>query len=261
MTQSYQKQMDEGNIPKGEYIRLKALELEISKNINDLKKEINETQKELKLLMRLPYGVHLEVTPEGYLKNADGFDSIDLPELLDKAREFRPDLKIAGLEETYFTKLRDYEQARRVPDVTLKAAYDRGGNFLYNFIGFGVAIDIPVFDRNQGNIKSAQIGMQHSRILYQQKELSLENETVLAYQNLRDAIEFFTGIEADYDATLDELLTIYTRNFINRNISLLEYLDFLDAYLENKSIILDAGKDVHEKVEELNYTIGMDVIN
>ncbi len=261
MTQSYQKQVDAGNIPKGEYIRLKALELEISKNINDLKKEINEAQKELKLLMRLPYGVHLEVTPEGYLKNADEFDSMDLPELLDMAREFRPDLKIAGLEETYFTKLRDYEQARRVPDVTLKAGYDRGGNFLYNFIGFGVAIDIPVFDRNQGNIQSAQIGMEHSRILYQQKELSLENETVLAYQNLRDAIEFFTGIEADYDATLDELLTIYTRNFINRNISLLEYLDFFDAYLENKAIILDAGKDVHEKAEELNYAIGMDVIN
>lgn len=261
MTESYQRQVDAGNIPKGEYIRLKALELEISKNIIDLKKEINEAQKELKILMGLPYPVHLEITPEGYLKNVDGFDAMNLPTLLAKAKEFRPDLKIAGLEETYFSKLRDYEQARRVPDVTLKAGYDRGGNFMYNFIGFGVAIDIPVFDRNQGNIQSAQIGIEHSRILYQQKELSLENETTLAYQNLLDAIEFAAGIDADYDATLDELLSVYTQNFINRNISLLEFLDFLDAYLENKAIILDAAKDVNEKAEELNYTIGMDVIN
>ena len=71
---------------------------------------------------------------------------------------------------------------------------------------------------------------------------------------------FFNQIEPDYEVTLDELLISYTRNFTDRNMSLLEYLDFLDAYLENKKIILEAGKKVNKKVEELNYTIGMDLI-
>ena len=132
---------------------------------------------------------------------------------------------------------------------------------MYNFFGFGLTMDIPFFDRNQGNIKSALIGIEQSQIHLEHKELSLENETVLAYQNLRNAIDFLAQIEDGYEDTLDTLLTSYTKNFTERNISLLEYLDFLEAYLENKIIILEAGKEVNEKTEELNYAIGTDVIN
>ena len=260
MTQSYQKQLMLNNISKGEYIRLKALELEMSNEMNELQEELNQTQKELRLLMRLPSKVKLAIEPDGYLRDIKQFENVSLDSLLETAKEFRPDYKIAGLEEDYYRKLHKYERAQRTPDVTLKSGYDRGGNFMYNFIGFGVAIDLPLFDRNQGNIKHAQIGLEHSRVLFEQKELNMENEMVLAYENLRNAIQFFNQIEPDYEVTLDELLISYTRNFTDRNMSLLEYLDFLDAYLENKKIILEAGKKVNEKVEELNYTIGMDLI-
>lgn len=260
MTQSYQKQLMLNNISKGEYIRLKALELEMSNEMNELQEELNQTQKELKLLMRLPSKVKLAIEPDGYLRDIKQFENVSLDSLLETAKEFRPDYKIASLEEDYYRKLHKYERAQRTPDVTLKSGYDRGGNFMYNFIGFGVAIDLPLFDRNQGNIKHAQIGLEHSRVLFEQKELNMENEMVLAYENLRNAIQFFNQIEPDYEVTLDELLISYTRNFTDRNMSLLEYLDFLDAYLENKKIILEAGKKVNKKVEELNYTIGMDLI-
>ncbi len=261
LTQSYQNQVKQGHIAKGEYIRLKALELEISKDMNDLKKEVNEAQKELKLLMQLPSQVQLEITPEGYLKDAGLLEAIELNNLIDQAKEFRPDYKLAQLEETYHKKSFDYENAKRIPDVTLKMGYDRGGNFMYNFIGFGVAMDIPVFDRNQGNIQNAQIGIKQSKLFLQQKELSLENEAVLAHQNLQNAIRFLSEIDPDYDAELDEMLNSYTRNFMDRNISLLEYLDFSDAYLENKKIILEAGKEVNDRAEELNYIIGVDVVD
>lgn len=260
MTQSYQKQLMLNNISKGEYIRLKALELEMSNEMNELQEELNQAQKELKLLMRLPSKVKLAIEPDGYLRDIKQFENVSLDSLLETAKEFRPDYKIASLEEDYYRKLHKYERAQRTPDVKLKSGYDRGGNFMYNFIGFGVAIDLPLFDRNQGNIKHAQIGLEHSRVLFEQKELNMENEMVLAYENLRNAIQFFNQIEPDYEVTLDELLISYTRNFTDRNMSLLEYLDFLDAYLENKKIILEAGKKVNKKVEELNYTIGMDLI-
>ncbi|MDP3200397.1 MAG: TolC family protein [Algoriphagus sp.] len=261
LTQAYQKQVEEGNIPKGEYIRLKALELEFSKNINELNKEINEAQKELKLLMRLPSNVQLVLMEDDYLKNTEPLKLLTLTALLDTAKTVRPDLKIAQLEQRYFSNLYAYEKAQRVPNLTLSGGYDRGGNFMYNFVGFGVAMDLPIFNRNQGNIKFAQIGIEQSKILYDQKILNVENEIALAYQNLVASIQFFESIETDYEKTLDELLNAYTKNFTNRNISLLEYLDFLDAYLENKKIILEAGKDVNEKVEELNYSIGKDVAN
>ncbi len=260
LTQAYQRQVEQGNVPQGEYIRLKALELEILKNINDLNRDVNEAQKELKMLMRLPAATQLEITVDGYLKDTEQFRQLNLNEIIEQAKMHRPDYKIAQLEESYFNKLYTYEKAQRVPDLMLKTAYDRGGNAMLDFVGFGVAIDLPVFNRNQGNIKYAQIGIEQSNILHLQAILSIENEIVLSAQNLSNAIAFLDEIEPDYEATLDRLLTSYTKNFTDRNISLLEYLDFLDAYLENKKIILEAGKDVNEKAEELNYSVGLDLI-
>lgn len=106
----------------------------------------------------------------------------------------------------------------------------------------------------------AQIERERSKLLLDHKSLTVENEITLAYQNLIDALTFYEGIEPDYETTLEQLLNSYTKNFADRNISLLEYIDFLDAYLENKKIILEAGKEVHEKVEELNYAVGQDII-
>lgn len=260
LTQAYNKQVEQGNVPQGEYIRLKALELEIAKNINELNKEVNEAQKELKLLMRLPAIAQLEITDDGYFKDTEQIKQLALNEIIEQAKTHRPDYKIAQLEETYFNNLYAYEKAQRIPNLTLSTAYDRGGNAMLDFVGFGVTMDLPFFNRNQGNIKYAQIGIEQSKILYQQMTLNIENEIVLSFQNFTNAIAFLEEIELDYETTLDGLLASYTKNFTDRNISILEYLDFLEAYLENKKIILEAGKDVNEKAEELNYSVGTDLI-
>jgi cobalt-zinc-cadmium efflux system outer membrane protein len=130
---------------------------------------------------------------------------------------------------------------------------------MLNFIGFGVGLDLPMFNRNQGNIRFAELGIEKSKILLNQKTLTVESEVFLAYQQLQNLIALLEGIEQDYENSLDTLLESYTRNFTQRNISLLEYLDFLDAYLDNKKIILETGRDLHQQLEELYFTIGQDL--
>ncbi len=261
LTQSYRRQMEEGHIAKGEYIRLKALELEILQAVKELKKEKNEAQKELKLLMHLPSTTNLQIASGGYPKIVTLIETLGVENLLETAMKSRPDYKLASLDENYFQNLYKYERAQAIPDLNLKVGYDRGGGVYYDFVGFGLSIDLPFFDRNQGNIKSAKIGIDHSRILLDQMKSDLENEIVLAYQNFNNAVEFLNEIEPHYEETLDSLLESYTRNFTARNLSLLEYLDFFEAYLENKKIILEAGKEVNERAEELNFAIGTDLIN
>ncbi|WP_339922219.1 TolC family protein [uncultured Cyclobacterium sp.] len=260
LTQAYKKQVGQGNIPKGEYIRLKALELEIAQHINELNTEVNEVQKELKLLMGLPAPTQLKITEDGYLLDVQQFEEIVFGDLIDLARENRADFKIAELNVAYNTRLKAYEEAKRIPDIALGVNYDRGGNFIKDFVGFGLTMDLPFFNRNQGNIKAAKIGIEQSRIHVHHKDLSIENEVSLAYKNLYAAIQFLDQIEAGYEMELDSLLTSYTNNYISRNIRLLEYLDFLEAYLVNKEIILEAAKNALEKAEELNYTVGTDLI-
>ncbi len=260
LTQAYQKQLGSGNISQAEFIRLKALELEISKSANDLLIETNEVQQELKLLMHIPAATVLVIEGDGFLKDTGQIRLLNLGDLLNQGKLNRPDYKISQLNEKYFSRQYELEKAQKVPDVTFSVGYDRGGNFMYNFVGFGLALDLPVFNRNQGAIKSARIGVRHAEIMVEQMSHQLDTEIVLAYQNLQHAVEFQNEIETGYEATLDSLLESFTKNFTDRNISLLEYLDYLDAYLENKKIILEAGREVSEKSEELNSAVGVDII-
>jgi cobalt-zinc-cadmium efflux system outer membrane protein len=256
---AYRRQVEQGNIGRGEYIRLKALELEFLKELNEISQQTLEARHGLKQLMRLPAETTLIVTEDGFIPDLALFKSTAPAQLAQMAINNRPDLKMAQLEGAYFTKVAAYEKAQRTPDLTLKGSYDRGGNFMLNFIGFGVGLDLPMFNRNQGNIRFAELGIEKSKILLNQKTLTVESEVFLAYQQLQNLIALLEGIEQDYENSLDTLLESYTRNFTQRNISLLEYLDFLDAYLDNKKIILETGRDLHQQLEELYFTIGQDL--
>lgn len=258
---AYKNQLDQGHISKSEYVRLKALQLEVKKEKQELDKEFFEAENDLRLLLQLPKSVNLEIDLTDFQINPESLPLISFEQLVEEARDNRPDFKLANLETDYFNKLYKYEKSNRIPDVNFKVNYDRGGNILYNFIGFGLSFDLPVFDRNQGNIKQAKIEIDRSEILKSQMELELEHEVSASIKNLERAVEFLKEIDSDYENDLDMVFESYTRNYTQRNINLLEFLDFFEIYLENKEIILEAIKDVRDKVEELNFTIGTDIMD
>lgn len=261
LTNAYQNQLNKGNISKAEYIRLKAQELEIQKEILELTRESNEIQKELKLLLRTNPTVSIEITDDGFVKDTKPYEAIFIEQIVLDAKENRPDYKLALLEEEYSNKLLSYEKAQRIPDLTFGVNYDRNGNTMLDFVGFGVSFDLPVFNRNKGGIKKAQISIESAKYQKEQTVLTIENEIFLAYKSLQQAVDFVKSIEPDYEKDLDLLLENYTKNFTSKNVSMLEYFDFMDAYLENKKIILEAQKDVNQKAEEFNYSLGKDFNN
>ena len=261
LSAAYKNQVKLGNVPRGEYIRLKAAELEMAKQINELDDELHTEQKELKLLMNLPANVYLKLTEEGYERDLKEFEDLKLGELSALALASRPDYQLDLLGEEYAEKNYLYQKAQRVPDMAFKVGYDRGGNFLYNFVGLGLTMDLPVFNRNQGNIKHAEFASKNASLLAQYKASEVGNEVILSWQNLRNSIALYGEIDPDYEQTLDELLTSYVSNFKNRDIGMLAFLDFLEAYLENKTIILQNKLDIQKKAEEFNYTLGIDLFN
>jgi len=259
LTQAYKNQLDKGNISKAEYIRLKAQQLQVEKEILELEQQSGEIQKELKLLLRTDPNVAIEITDEDFSKNTDVYKSVFITQIVENAKQNRPDFRISMLEEEYGNKLLSYEKAQRIPDLNFGVNYDRNGNTMLDFIGLGVSFDLPIFNRNKGNIKKAQIHIENAKIQRQQTEISIENEIILAWQSLQKSIDFLDKIDTDYEQDLDVVLDGYTHNFTARNVSLLEYFDFMDAYLANKKIILEARKDVNKKAEELNYATGRDL--
>lgn len=255
---SYRKQVELRNVSQAEFIRLQALQLELSKEINALTKERNEVETELKIQLHVP-SASLYVNDEKFIHDLQTLKGMSLASLYEQALSSRPDLKIADLENKQYAILHQYEQAQRVPNLTLKSSYNRGSGLWPNFLGFGLAIDLPLFDRNQGNTKHARLGMDQTHILLEEKHFRVRREVSQGYKNLLAAVAFYESIDPQYNQELEDLLSNYTRNFANRNISLLEYLDFQNAYLENKKIILESRRDLHLHLEELQYTIGTEI--
>lgn len=256
---AYSNQARQGNISKGEFIRLKASELEFVKQLSDLQKENNQLQKELKTLMNLPPQRFLKISMDQFVPDVNKMESINLAALTADALEKRPDVKASVLEEKYNNRKYKYELSQRIPDVTLLASYDRGGNIMNDFVGVGFALDLPFFSRNQGNIKASKIEIQKSQYMKEEKNNQAQNEVIQAYEDLVVAKKLYENIEASYEKDLDMLLESHQKNFALRNTSMLEYLDFVNAYLENKTIILDSKKELNEHFEELQFVIGKEL--
>lgn len=255
LSRAYQNQVQQGNIPRNEAARLKALELEISKELRETAVASFELQAQLKQLLKLDPAVSLMIT-DPLEPEVEGYRLLSPDRLREEAD--RPDLKRAQLEETYYNRVVELERARRIPDVTLRAQYDRNGNTMLNFFGVGASVDLPLFNRNQGNIQYARIHARKAGVLVQQQELNVSTEIMQAYQGFRNALGFYDSIEENYDQSLDDLLNVYTQNFMNRNISMLEYLDFSDTYRNSKQILTDAKRELREQLEQLRYALGKD---
>lgn len=256
---AYSNQAKQGNISKSEFIRLKASELEFVKQLSDLQKENNQLQKELKTLMNLPPQSYLKISMDQFVPELNKMENINLAVLASTALENRPDVKASVLEEKYNNRKYKYELSQRTPDVTLLASYDRGGNIMNDFVGVGFALDLPFFSRNQGNIKASKIEIQKSQYMKEEKNNQAQNEVIQAYEDLVVAKKLYENIETSYEKDLDLLLDSHQKNFALRNTSMLEYLDFVNAYLENKTIILDSKKELNEHFEELQFVVGKEL--
>lgn len=255
---SYQKQVAQGNIAKSELLRLQSGLLEQRNEINETQIALNEQQKSLKSLLNIS-ALHIIEIESNNVTNIDP-NQISLASLFETAYEVRPDMKRGKLQTLLYQKILSYEKSQRVPDITLSTSYDRYGGVWKDFFGFGVSFNIPFLNRNQGNIKAAKINIEQSKIIDLQQQNIAQQEITEAFLNYSCAYKFHKEVESNELLTeLDSMLELYTKNFLNRNISMLEYLDFMETYKSNKQIKLSSRKNLYSSFEEFQYAVGTEV--
>ena len=255
---AYKRQAALNNIAKNELLRLQSGLIELKNEINETEVALNEQQKSLKSLLNISpfYIITIENTNFNYIDP----NQVSLVSLLEKAHELRPDIKREQQQTLFYEKSLIYEKSQRIPDITLSASYDRYGGVWKDFVGFGVSFDLPFLNRNQGNIKAAKINIEQNKLVALQLQNVAEHEIIEAFSNYSRAYKFYEEIEDnDLLTELDEMLNIYTKNFLNRNISMLEYLDFMESYKSNKQIVLLSRKNMYNSFVEFQYAVGTEI--
>ena len=255
---SFESQYKQGNVNKPELFRLRALKLELGQELVESQMQINNLQKDLTILLHTPASSYLVFeTPE--VPDTETLASLALSNITATALANRPDGKISIMQQDWAKKKYEYEYAQLKPDVNLGINYDRGGNFLLNFFGFGVKFDVPVFNRNHGNILESKIGIEQSDVQAKQKTQQIETEVTAAFRDLQKSISAYQNLDPEYSGELDNVLESYTRYFAQRNVNMVEYLDFFEAYISNKRTIFTTIKQLRQSREKLVYTTGAEI--
>jgi outer membrane protein, heavy metal efflux system len=260
LLKAQQAQLKEGNISQTEMYRIKALQISLQSDINDTNEDLTDKQEHLKDLMALNPTTYLVLNNDVPVETIiEQLNHHSLQELLDSASQHNAGIAIANSQQQVNEATLKVEQANRVPDLSVNVNYDRNGSNTLNFMGAGVAMDLPFFNHNKGNIKAAQYTVQQGVLLQRSKVDEVNNAVVKQWTDLHKAINLYEAIDRDYLDKLDGMMAGISRNFVSRNLSMLEFLDFFESFRDSKEKYYDAVKNISLKKETLNYLTGTEL--
>jgi cobalt-zinc-cadmium efflux system outer membrane protein len=234
--------LDKGAISEYEVTRLQFELQDIRRSIKDYLDQIADDEKNLKLLLSAEPNTYYR--PVWQEQPQPGPALVE--QLIDSAMVNRPEMEIASLSVAYNRTNLKLQKAYAIPDLNLGANYDRSGNAWYNYSGINMAFNLPLFNRNQGNIKMVQQQFQQSELLQQQTTLTIKQEVISAYQKFQNSLIQKRSIDPRYEQNLRNLSQTATDKYNERIISLLDFLDKIktarlaqiNLYSANESLAL-----------------------
>jgi len=250
-----------GYIAEKEVIRIKAQLYSLQTEYSTLINQINDVQSEMKLLLQFTSNKYIEpVIDSASIAQLDP-SKYPLPTLLDSAYKNRTDLLIAKTNANINQLNYSYQKALAIPDLTLSASYDEQGSFLTNYVGIGAAIDLPFFNRNQGNIRSAKAMADYSQAAQKSTQATVDENVARALQKSFEQDKLYKDIDPKFSNDFDNLMQQVLINYEKRNISLLDFLDFLDSYKQNVLQINSVKFNRISSFENINYYTGTNFFN
>lgn len=184
--------------------------------------------------------------------------AVSVDDVRQAALESRPDLRAAQSNTKLAEDTRALAFSNRTRDVTGEVEYDRAGPL--NALGFGLSIELPFHDRNQGNIA-------HSKVAIVQAQ---ENEAAVRTTVLTDVESAFAGFQTNRKVVglyqsgyLDEAkqsLDITTYVFQRGGATITDLLDAERTYRATQLAFRQALAAYMTSVAQLNFVVGRQVV-
>nr|WP_281358191.1 TolC family protein [Sphingobacterium shayense] len=150
------------------------------------------------------------------------------------------------------------EKANAKPDLTLQLGYDRGGNIMQDFVGLGISMDLPVFNRNRGNIQAARESIKMGKVNQASARWALESEVKKNRDLLQKYEQTLVSLSAESIDEQQEMIGKYKKHLQNKQITLIEFIDFVEAIRQADRTMLTVWENYNNTYEELQYLSGND---
>ncbi len=247
---SYELQARRGNLPVKDVIRLKSVYLRISNNRMETQSSYLDEVRKLQVLLRTDF----QIKPEADEVIFSSFrDQYSFDQLFDLAIANRPDLEVVRAGRDLAAANLKLQHQMAIPDVILNSGYDQQGGAFKNQVQFGIAVPLPLWNRNKGNIKAASYNELNAEILFQQKRTEIKAEVRNALHEMTADLLAYEKAKQLYTHDFEEVFRGINENFSRRNISILEFVDFFEAYNESLADFQRIRTQLALSAEKINY--------
>lgn len=254
-----EQQLKMGNVALKDIIRIKSLLYNLKGEYTSLLNEIEDAETTLKMMTNIKADTPLSLVAPRADEADYSLQKQPLMQLLESARANRADLQLAQSSITQAENNLSLQKAMAIPDVELSLVYDLQGSAPNHYTGLGIKVPLPLFNRNQGEIKKAKIAITAGNIHLKQREAALENEVYNSYKSALRTETLYQGMDRNFGSDFSQLIGEVTKNFRSRNISLVEFIDFYDSYKESTLQLNQLKYERMNAKEEINYVTGSNI--
>lgn len=148
------------------------------------------------------------------------------------------------------------EKSEALPRISLNGEWDKNGSIGHNFFAVGATVSLPLWNRNQGNIRSAKAQYAQAAIERQQRGNELQASLRLHYQATLQNLNRVEEQKQQLSADIEQLLSAAEEQFLKRNISVIEFVDLYSSYRDTRFMLQDAKAQLLKSCEELKKYAG-----
>lgn len=254
-----QAQFNAGNVARKDLLRVQALQISLQQQTTDNLKQIEDIQSELRTLLALTDNTFIRpLVPTNGQANVPTFNA---GTLVDSARLNNANYRLERLQLQYQQQNLSYQKTLAVPDITIGPSYDLNSNYAPRYVGLGVSLPLPVFNGNRGNIKAARWQVKQEETNLSQADVRLQNEVTSAYKKYLYSLQLHTSQQQDFYTDYKKLQDNIAESFRQKQISLLEFIDYFNDYEEVRSKQLQQQLDLQLAREELNLQVGVNLFD
>lgn len=253
-----QAQLGAGNIAQKDFLRIQALVIALQQDITEMEKSIADTENDLKTLLQVKE-TSLFVAPA----HNDPILVTQVPEqvvLVETAKKSNPYYQLQLTQTLFQEQNLRYQKSLRVPDITLGPNFDRNSNYTPNYVGLGIALPLPLLNKNQGNIKSASMGVKQQQAITGNAETELTNNVNNAYEKLLLTLKQYNERQQTFYDNYTKMYSNILDSYRQKQISLLEFLDFFNDYTNARQRLLQQQLNLQMAKAEINYQTGTTIL-
>lgn len=257
MVTGMDEQLKVGNISQKDNVRVKALLYSLQSDQADLLRQVADIQKDLRVLLNVSDSTF--VVPQ--LDMLAGNEGIILQTLLDSAKTNRPDFQLSQINLLSQQHNLAYQKSLVTPDVTVGVEYDHANSYVPNYYGLAISLPLPILNRNKGNINAAKFSIRQAETGIQQIQNQVEQDIAAAYNKWLVSTSIVQSASSELGDQYDKLMQNMISSYKQRQVSLVEFIDFFDAYKDSHLKQLQQQANLRNAAAELNYTTGTSIIN